>query len=523
MASPRFVAAPQVRDYASEILSIYDEGFRRKMLAAERAGDEQYARDSAEYAARVTFATEQLKAAQKEVLAARNAVASLDVKDAQGAAQAAKTIAELNRSKANASMLATAVGGKGGAADVPDHIRTDPSDDKILGLIHSSTRWDTVQPDFTENDENPKYADREMLDRAAAAVAAATAGESVSPGVKKVLVVGWLEAHGEEPSSASIGTLREAAVREALLESPHGTEPVLTQIQHGANLLNKDGKERNVSVGAMMVTISGLVDEGSKDGNTPAEAAGSVDRAEAAKHKGGGAKAAANKAKAETLDAELANPDQFRPDYDKTAKPAAAARLAQAESDLAGVEFPTPEQFLDRISRTRNVYAGAYGAGTAKVTPAPATPPVDIDALIAEARRTAAKATPRPSPQATTPEATKTMEEADKIIAEPAPPVHPAIPLLREKGLYDAPTMELPEMDMSGVPVADAHRDLLQSQGLIARSGAVRKNRAAHLAATTSEGRQAKAALEDASGDLTAALAKLKSDKSKAIAVGLAA
>lgn len=535
MASPRFIAAPQVRDYASQILAVYEEGFRRKMAAAERAGDEKYARDTADYANRVAFAQSQLKAAQAELLAARKAVQDLEVKDAQGAASAAKTIAQLNRSRADAAMLADAVRGKGGAPAIPEWVRTDVSDDQIAKDVAGLTRWDQVYPDYTDKDDDPKYADRELIDQALAAVDKAP----VNHGVKKVLAVGWLVAHNKIPRTVSMESLKEAAIREAMGTNPANWHGVSAMISDGYEALNPPGEPLQTDVGEMLTAVNNYVDLGSKSGNNPDEAAESLERAK----KGTGAKGA----KVEALDENLADPDKYRPDY-SAAKEAAAQRLAEAEAGLAGIEIPTPEEFLDRISRTRNVYAEAYSANpkrpAARVTPEPDP----IDALIEEVRRTppsakdlrpvtyemdakekaAVKASNRAilGPKANTEEAKKAMEEADKVIAEPVPSnvVHPAIPLLQEKGLLDFDQTD-GELDMSTIEATPLtkHKALLEKEGLIARGGAVRKNRANHLAATTSEGRQARAALDDAGGDLDAALAKLKTDKSKAIAVGLIA
>lgn len=523
MASPRFVAPPEQTDYASRYLQTQEEGFRTRWAAAEAAQDERYRADTAAYAARVATVQAQLSAAQKEVTAARSALAKLATKEPEAAAQAARELSRAARDRAQTEAI-VALASKGSGQKVPEHVRLDEGEDAVQKYVAGLPSW---ADQWKKSDEDVQDALQASLD--------ATKNYSPNAGINKLLAIANLEAGGVPPS-VSLVDLTNAAVREALTfnQNRPGIE----------SLFSKGAADLGLETAGTVYGAIRAAEDIVKGGNNPKEAA------DFAKKGSGGASKAKAEAKLEAMDEQ--NPAELAPDY-TAARTAAEQRLADAEDELASIFLPTAPAQLGRIERTRNEYASAFGGG-ARVTPAPLTGSQlgteDHVAALVEQLARQAPASSKMGPKADTPAARALEAEADAIAREPIPSTKtpstssPAARFLDPEG--EAEPIDFGELDMSTVqstPLAllsrglspdpgnreapleptAKHRALLEAQGMIARDGTLRKARATRLAANTPEGRLARAALDDAGGDLDRALAKLRDDRARAIAVGLVA
>lgn len=497
MASPRYVPPPKVESIADQYLAIHAEGFRQRWAAAQADADAKIAADSAEYQARVEWAQQRLKGAQAERKAASDAALKVEIEDAKGAVSALRAA---NAASFNA--LALAALQERGRQGPPLHQQMDESEDAVQKYLAGLDDWREVY-----KAQPPEV--RDMLDTQLQAVA----GLDAPQGVKKLVALAGLE-QGGDLGSTSLATLVNAGVREAMLGNDNW-QGTLKEV-----LDNLEAMGLRKTAATVYNGVRQAVDIPVKGANNPREKA-EID----AKKKADAAGAAADKAEAKAA-APVARPD-FTAARELVGERSRAADAALAD---ASDDFPEKPLFVSRLAATRDAYDAGFGGP--KKPRAQAIPDDVWNEVLAEATRPTAQPAQRPtSPKfgakADTPEARAKEAEADAVVREPTPSTTPAkqapaaLRFLESMGPLDLDESH-GEMEIKADPLAK-HKALLERHGLIARDGTARRARAERLVSTTAEGQRAKAALDDAGGDLDKALARLKDERTRAIAAALVA
>lgn len=501
MASPRYVPPPKVESIADQYLAIHAEGFRQRWAAAQADADAKIAADSAEYQARVEWAKQRLKGAQAERKAASDAALKVEIEDAKGAVSALRAA---NQASFNAALAAIAQGR--GRAETPLHQQMDEGEDAVQKYLAGLDDWREVY-----KAQPPEV--RDMLDTQLQAVA----GLDAPQGVKKLVALAGLE-QGGDLGSTSLATLVNAGVREAMLGNDNW-QGTLKEV-----LDNLEAMGLRKTAATVYNGVRQAVDIPVKGANNPREKA-EID----AKKKADAANAAANKAEAKAA-APVARPD-FTAARELVGERSKAADAALAD---ASDDFPEKPLFVSRLAATRDAYDQGFGGP--KKPRAQAIPDDVWNEVIAEATRPASRPAAQPAQRPTspkfgakadTPEAKAKEAEADAVVREPIPSTMPAkqapaaLRFLESLGPLDLDESH-GEMEIKADPLAQ-HKALLERHGLIARDGTARRARAERLVSTTAEGQRAKAALDDAGGDLDEALARLKDERTRAIAAALVA
>ena len=349
MASPRFVPPPPSPDYASALLQQYEEGWRRRWLEAEKAQDEVYQRETADYENRVKLAMAQLEAAQREATAARNALADIDLKSAEGLAKART---------ARGNMTARIAAGKASAANIVLTLNQgkDLAGDAMgKAMVESPTIGETFpERNPLDMDKQNKALWKGLTGPAATQAKMVAEKAGLSPEVTSLLMYESARKARELPDFIDTGDQRRALIRNATYSAPKSQQEFRDNLVNAAAALREGNVDINVS--SLQDISENVIQDLYIAGGKDIEQGGQylVDQTK----KGGKTSGYVSTGGKLPLE-DLPSVEDLAADYGPAAD-AAQKRLDEALDAIQAIRFPDMPEFKDRITRIRETYHKAY-------------------------------------------------------------------------------------------------------------------------------------------------------------------